>query len=423
MSQLVEECYFDKIEVFFLIVGHTHNILDQWFSQLGKAIQAADFIGSVLALHELYKLAHPDDEKEKRPTQCYQLTTYRDYRKYYDPVRNDKIHNYALPHRTKFELDRYFGVAYYQYMFQSPPHGATHLEKWQPVRPSVRSTTMNLGGDILLRPFATVSGEVSVLEELGVECSIDIPSAVNRESSAQKLVDATIVLPLLRRMEKEAIAETNERMVQEAETGTCEEKIKLTSQMLKAIDAEMVKSNSNSEGNIVWLQRSRCQDPNWLEKAPEVLPNPRRWRELLAQDNATSSDPTAATAIERSDKESKPEVKLARTRLLAFTRGAQDMAATATEVLESVKSGTIPTDLEETDIFKATRGFRQRCITQKEIDWYNSIKSVKAITLNAERRALAEESKAWRLLNLPEVSAETQARYFYIFFHSNYIFD
>ena len=62
MSQLVEECYFDKIEVFYLIVGHTHNILDQWFSVLSKAIRAADFIGSVLALHTLYKFAHDDDE-------------------------------------------------------------------------------------------------------------------------------------------------------------------------------------------------------------------------------------------------------------------------------------------------------------------------------------------------------------------------
>ena len=159
MSQLVEECYFEKIEVFYLIVGHTHNILDQWFSQLGKAVQAADFIGSVLALHSLYKLAHDDDEKDKRPSECYQLTTYRDYRKYYNQVRNESIRNYNLPHGTKFELDKYFGVAYYQYMFQSPKHGATYLEKWQPVRPLIRQNSINENGNILLRPFSTVSGE------------------------------------------------------------------------------------------------------------------------------------------------------------------------------------------------------------------------------------------------------------------------
>ena len=207
MSQLIEECYFDKIEVFYLIVGHTHNILDQWFSVLSKAIRAADFIGSVLALHALYKIAHDETEKGKRPSDCYQLTTYRDYRSYYNPVRNESIHNYLLPHRTKFELDKLFGTAYYQYMFQSPKHGSTHLEKWQPVRPLVRTNIMNQNGNILLRPFATVSGEVSVLEELGVTCTGDIPSAINRDSTAEKLVQAVSVLPLLWRLKKGAIGD------------------------------------------------------------------------------------------------------------------------------------------------------------------------------------------------------------------------
>ena len=124
-------------------MGHTHNILDQWFSVLGKAIRVADFIGSVLALHALYKIAHDETEKRKRPSD----------RKYHNPVRNNSIHNYGLPHRTKFEMEKHFGVAYYQYMFQSPQHGSTHLEKWQPTRPLVRTNVMNQNGNILLRPF------------------------------------------------------------------------------------------------------------------------------------------------------------------------------------------------------------------------------------------------------------------------------
>ena len=120
--------------------------------------------------------------------------------------------------------------------------------------------------------------------------SQDIPGALNRESSAEKFVQAASVLPILRRLEKEAIGENSERMLQEAETGVSAEKIKLTSDMLKRIDAEMIKSNSNCEGNIVWLKRSRCNDPNWLEKAPDVLPNPKRWREILQQSEADESD-------------------------------------------------------------------------------------------------------------------------------------
>ena len=152
----------------------------------------------------------------------------------------------------------------------------------------------------------------------------------------------------------------------------------------------------------MWLKRGKCEDPDWLNKAPDVLPNPRRWREILAtttEETSNSGDKEANFVID------------ARKRLLAFTRGASDMAATATEVLALVnKSGGIPIEENETDIYKATRGFRHRCLTRKEVEFYESIRSVKSITANAERRALAEEAKPWSLLNLPEVSLATRAR-------------
>ena len=365
-------------------------------------------------MRALYKIAHPDDEKDKRPTECYQLRTYRDYRKYYDPVRNEDIHNYGLPHRTKYELDKHFSCAYYQYMFQSPKHGAEHQEKWQPVRPIIRTNTMNQSGNILLRSFATVSGEESVLRELGIDCTGSIPETMNQETSANKLVKAASVLPLLRRLEKEAIGETNERLLQEAETGTSTETIKLSREVLKQIDIEMSRNNSSCEGNIVWLKRSKCEDSQWLEKPPQVLPNPRLWREIL-KDEA----PAVASSDPISNSKSTSQVNEARKRLLAFTRGATDMAATASEVLAAVRNDTIPINEEEDDIFIATRGFRQRCLTKKEVDFYESIKTVQLITKAAERRALAEEAKPWRLLNLPEVSAQTRARYSIMLLQSN----
>jgi hypothetical protein len=131
---------------------------------------------------------------------------------------------------------------------------------------------MNQSGNILLQSFATVSGrEAAVLEELGVNCTGDILSALCRASSAENFVQAASVLPLLIRVEKEAIGQTLERLHQEAETGVSVKHIKLTSEMLKQIDAEMIKNNSSSEENIVWLTWSRCNDhPHWLEKPPDV---------------------------------------------------------------------------------------------------------------------------------------------------------
>ena len=40
LSETIEESYFDSIEIFFLLVGHTHKILDQWFGVLAAAIES-----------------------------------------------------------------------------------------------------------------------------------------------------------------------------------------------------------------------------------------------------------------------------------------------------------------------------------------------------------------------------------------------
>jgi hypothetical protein len=59
-SALVELGYFDAIDMNFLIVGHTHSSIDQYFSVLSKAIKSAEFIGSPISLQALCSQAHKD---------------------------------------------------------------------------------------------------------------------------------------------------------------------------------------------------------------------------------------------------------------------------------------------------------------------------------------------------------------------------
>ncbi len=54
LSLLVESGEFDEIHMNYLIVGHTHSLIDQFFSVLSKAIKMANFIGSPLALRDLF---------------------------------------------------------------------------------------------------------------------------------------------------------------------------------------------------------------------------------------------------------------------------------------------------------------------------------------------------------------------------------
>lgn len=50
LSHLVECGEMDSIFMFFLMVGHTHASIDQYFSVLSHAINKTEFIGTVTTL-------------------------------------------------------------------------------------------------------------------------------------------------------------------------------------------------------------------------------------------------------------------------------------------------------------------------------------------------------------------------------------
>jgi hypothetical protein len=53
-SKLVEDGCVDAVFLDFLVVGHTHSTIDQYFSVLATAIRSAKFIGSPFALWTLF---------------------------------------------------------------------------------------------------------------------------------------------------------------------------------------------------------------------------------------------------------------------------------------------------------------------------------------------------------------------------------
>lgn len=91
LSLLVEMKYFTTIEVYFLLVGHTHCSIDQYFSVLSKAIAEKSFIGSTLALVELLMNAHKGENAFRRPAFMKEVAVYYDYRTAFKPYINNKI--------------------------------------------------------------------------------------------------------------------------------------------------------------------------------------------------------------------------------------------------------------------------------------------------------------------------------------------
>ena len=105
-SILVEAGYFQTITVGFLIVGHTHASIDQYFSCLRRKIRNASFIASPIALQHLFTLPFSASEKKKSrfrpPISQLQLYFVHDYRSALAPYYNSAITNYNIPYQFKF---------------------------------------------------------------------------------------------------------------------------------------------------------------------------------------------------------------------------------------------------------------------------------------------------------------------------------
>jgi hypothetical protein len=131
VSMLVDKDIFDTVDIFFLIVGHIHASIDQYFSVLAKQIMSCDFIGSPLSLQALlgrerdYNLSgsawQQGNENAKprkaKPLLIRKLAVIFDLKTCFDKIIDFSIKYYSIPHRFKFE--KFNGVAAMQYSIYS----------------------------------------------------------------------------------------------------------------------------------------------------------------------------------------------------------------------------------------------------------------------------------------------------------------
>ncbi len=110
---------FKKIEVFFLIVGHTHCSIDQYFSIISRDIYQTDFIGSPLALAALIarektgKTVMGKNITKEKPLLVRKISVVYDMKAALDPLINKKIKYYMVPHVFVFE--KWCGISTMQY--------------------------------------------------------------------------------------------------------------------------------------------------------------------------------------------------------------------------------------------------------------------------------------------------------------------
>ena len=167
MSMLVEKCCFDTVEANFMIVGHTHSNLDQYFSVLSGAIQNAEFIGSPFALWELLQNAHSKDATYSRPLVNRRIDVYYDMKEFFEPYRNVDISGYQIPFNFRFR--RVCGKAIMQYKL------FTTNETWLPKEPpqchleAMDALLSNKLTAIQIPQLSMVNGKSVLLKELHLD--------------------------------------------------------------------------------------------------------------------------------------------------------------------------------------------------------------------------------------------------------------
>lgn len=174
ISLLVQEGHFKVIEVFFLIVGHTHASIDQYFSVLARLIWRSHFIGSPLALeyligkNDLVRSLSGDswqDEggsiKKAKPLLVKKITVVYDMKTALLPLINKKIKYHPIPHRFRFE--KYHAVAAMQYSLFSTS------KQLLPYRPEeLPDVNFEDTLDCNFQFMSCIGGDAKLLESCGI---------------------------------------------------------------------------------------------------------------------------------------------------------------------------------------------------------------------------------------------------------------
>ena len=228
-SLLVEGGFAQEINLSFLVVGHTHCNLDQNFSVLSKKIREAAYIGSPVALHELYQNAH--SELHQQPTLNIQLRYIYDWKSHFKDIMSRDIKYFQVPHRFRVIMHPTYKRSICQYMLFSNEDLVT--EEWLPKSPPENSSSFSdgipqdfLSYSIQLYEFAVVNGLPCLESYLGLNGAFSKVTAKARtDPEAAKAVGTYLdMLPHLMDIEKESLADQIAYFNAEADTGPDEQR-------------------------------------------------------------------------------------------------------------------------------------------------------------------------------------------------------
>lgn len=273
-SLMVQKGFFKEVHINFLIVGHTHCSIDQYFSVVARALHRCSYIASPLAMEKVWSTAFTGDEMGRlNPLITRKLDAVYDLKEAFERYRAPPIACISFPFCFKFTL--YFGIVTLQYKQYS-----THRE-WLPHRPENMDLTtiqnVQVRSKIPILNFDCAGGRKTFLKSVGV-ATVNTDMVLNDEATLaiQHMNALATLANRLTRMEAESILAMRFRFEAFGSSVPSETQISSTIREL------LVKSNSKYSGVLIPIRHdvsfddlnpkliNYCSSHSFLDDMPDL---------------------------------------------------------------------------------------------------------------------------------------------------------
>lgn len=159
--------HFDSIQVNYLIVGHTHGPIDQYFSVLTNKLWGTAFVGSPMALQCLFMEC-------ENPQVNRQIWVHRDWKGWLEKILNHSLKFISLPHVVLFTRELTLSILQHkafstkdQFLPLKPEGARAVTDKADLAKYSAKSL-------VILEELGQLGGLSTVYKEfLGTEVTLD----------------------------------------------------------------------------------------------------------------------------------------------------------------------------------------------------------------------------------------------------------
>ena len=255
LSLLIEKGYFDEIRVNFLIVGHTHTTIDQYFSVITKKL-FGKVVLSPLSLQNLFNTC-------QNPLINRQIFSHYDYRTWLSPIINE-VHFYQLPH--VFVFKRRCGRA----VCQHKPY--TRSPRLFPVEPdNVPQSSKELAK--LSRPLRVdrlsfIGGVEAIQDALEIDTKINTIDITNQQGLLQRLQALNDIIEPLKQIELKVSCETGNQMLLQSEKGYLSTLVTSDDDVVDKVNENSILSDSDEDLDEEFVDNIKRKSTEKLSPAP-----------------------------------------------------------------------------------------------------------------------------------------------------------